>query len=139
MADNALRQLGEPRINIFADRQRPEPLHLEINNWEHAVNLLYQECVRRNLVDELIIKLKTKIDDGGCGLKSVSDNIKEHFRSEKTRFNVLSNRLIGAQAIRMAKFGLRVVDILKCESESDMQKFKRVSISNIFETLTRAW
>jgi len=31
MASNGIRQLGEPRINLFADRQRPEPLHLEIN------------------------------------------------------------------------------------------------------------
>ena len=29
MADNGLRQLGPPRIGIFADRQRPEPLQLE--------------------------------------------------------------------------------------------------------------
>ena len=39
MADNGLRQLGPPRINLFADCQRPEPLHLEINNWEHVLNV----------------------------------------------------------------------------------------------------
>lgn len=53
MAENGLRQLGEPRIDIFANRQRPEPLHLEINSWEHATNLLYQEAVRRGKVSQL--------------------------------------------------------------------------------------
>ena len=29
MAEHGIRQLGEPRIGSFADRQRPDPLHLE--------------------------------------------------------------------------------------------------------------
>ena len=30
MAEKGIRQFGEPRINIFVNRQHPEPLHLEI-------------------------------------------------------------------------------------------------------------
>ena len=41
MASNGLRQMGIPRINIYADRQRLEPFHLEVNNWQHVLNLLY--------------------------------------------------------------------------------------------------
>ena len=44
MADNGLRQLGPPRIGIFADRQRPEPLHLEVNNWSHILSIIYQHA-----------------------------------------------------------------------------------------------
>ena len=32
MAKNGLRQIGEPRIGPHANLQRPEPLHLEVNN-----------------------------------------------------------------------------------------------------------
>ena len=39
MAEHGFRQLGEPRIGMFADRRRPEPLHLEINNWQHIMDL----------------------------------------------------------------------------------------------------
>ena len=46
MAENGLRQLGPPRIGIFAERIRPEPLHLEINNWTHVLDLIYKEAVR---------------------------------------------------------------------------------------------
>ena len=38
MAGNGLRQLGEPRTGEFANRQRPEPVHNEINAWRLNVN-----------------------------------------------------------------------------------------------------
>lgn len=77
MAENGLRQLGEPRIGLFANRQRPEPLHLEINNWEHATNLLYQETVRRGLLSHCFLAfpfsvLRDSITNNGCGLASVA-------------------------------------------------------------------
>ena len=37
MSKEGLRQLCAPRIGIFADRLSPEPLHLEINNWQHLL------------------------------------------------------------------------------------------------------
>ena len=51
MADNGLRQLGIPRIGIYANLQKPEPLHLEINNWEHVIYVLYLEAVRKGKID----------------------------------------------------------------------------------------
>ena len=33
MASNGVRQLGESRIGIFSNRQRPDPFHHEVNNW----------------------------------------------------------------------------------------------------------
>ena len=50
MAENGLREIGEPRISIFANRVRPEPVHCEINGWQHLLNLIYQEGLCRNLV-----------------------------------------------------------------------------------------
>ena len=60
MAESGFRQLGEPRIWVFADRQRPEPMHLEINNWQHLLNLLYKEAIQRNKIEEFIAILKQK-------------------------------------------------------------------------------
>ena len=110
MASNGMRQLGEPRINICAYRQKPIPFHLEVNNWEH--NLLYMQCVQRIVVDKLVGVLKITISKGGCGLKNIGENILEHYNCEKTRFNKLSNRLIGSQAIILAKYGMRAFDVL---------------------------
>ena len=50
MAENGLREIEEPRISIFANRVRPEPVHCEINGWQHLLNLIYQEGLRRDLV-----------------------------------------------------------------------------------------
>ena len=35
MAGNGIQQLGPPRIGQFANRLRPEPMHCEINAWQH--------------------------------------------------------------------------------------------------------
>ena len=135
MAATGIRQLGEPRIGMYAERQRPEPFHLEVYNWEHTFNLLYIQCVQRNVVDKLIEVLKTSVSKGGCGLKSVAVNIEEHYKNEAKRCNKLANRLIGAQAISLAKYGLRAVDVLKRDDESPLEKMYRALISKIFESL----
>ena len=80
MADKGYRQLGEPRIGVFADRLRPEPLHLEINNWQHVLDLIYKEAVRRGKFQNFIQVLKSpkhNIDLPGFGLKFIASLI-EH-------------------------------------------------------------
>ena len=54
MADKGMRQLGPARIGVCADRQRPEPLHCEINAWQQFLNIAYQESVQRNLFDQFV-------------------------------------------------------------------------------------
>ena len=54
MAESGIRQLGPPRIGIFADRQRPEPVHCEINAWQHLLNIIYREAVQRGKFTEFI-------------------------------------------------------------------------------------
>ena len=49
MAENGIRQLGLPRIGHFADKLRPEPMHCEVNAWQHYIDLLYLEAVRRGI------------------------------------------------------------------------------------------
>ena len=71
MAENAIQQLRKPRIGRFADRQRPEPLHIEINNWEHVLNLIYHEAVQRGCFENFIITMKcskTEADPSKQGL-----------------------------------------------------------------------
>ena len=55
MANNGFRQLGEPRMNVFTDKQMPDPLHLKINNWDEILN---QECVQRDFINILVNLLK---------------------------------------------------------------------------------
>ena len=54
MAEDGIRQLGHPRIDIFAERQRPEPLHCEINAWQQLLNIIYLESVQRDKFDDFI-------------------------------------------------------------------------------------
>ena len=54
MAENRIRQLGPPRIGHFADRQRPEPVHCEINAWQHLLNIIYREAVQRGIFTKFI-------------------------------------------------------------------------------------
>ena len=49
MAENNFRQVGEPRIGVFVDRQKPDTLHTEINAWQHALNLIYLEVIYQGL------------------------------------------------------------------------------------------
>ena len=56
MAKTGLRQLGKPRIGIFADCQRPEPEHNEINSWQHMLNVIDKKALQRDIV-ELFLKV----------------------------------------------------------------------------------
>ena len=138
MADNGFRQLGEPRIGIFADRIRPEPLHLEINNWQHVLNIIYFEAVRRKRYKEFSNVVKSPITDTenpGCGLKFIGDRIDEHYMNESIRMIKIDVRLIGAQAIALAQFSFRLVDSLYITHENKAQVTKLLSLTKICQTL----
>lgn len=141
MAENGIRQLGEPRIGIFADRMKPDPLHLEINNWTHCLNVIYQEAVRRNKFREFstILKAPVKCSNdnamSGCGMRFVGKMIEEHYADEKKRLKTPEVRLIGAQAILLAQYGHRLVDTLKLQSESDVQAVTRLALAQIVISL----
>ena len=86
----------------------------------------------------LVSKLNDNISDGGCGLKELGASIEDHFKSEKTKDTKLSERLIGEQAIKLAKYGLRLVDALNTSTEfeeSEILYFYRCALSKTFETL----
>ena len=118
MAEHGIRQLGEPRIGSFADRQRPDPLHLEINSWQHILNVLYLESIRRDRYEHFDKVLRLPKTEGGCNLKFVADKIKEHYDAVSTRMKLLTIRLIGSQAITLAQFGYRLIDCLETETIS---------------------
>jgi len=128
MASKGIRQLG-----IFCDRQKPDPLHLEINSWQHVLNVMYLEAVRRSKFDQFNQTLRSNKSKNGCGLKFVADHIKEHFDS--TRMKSLTIRLIGAQAINLAQFSYRIIDALEIENESNGELITRLAIAKICEVL----
>ena len=61
MAEHGIRQLGSPRIGLFADRVKPDPLHCEINAWQHMLDLIYSESVRRCAFDKFIQTLSAPV------------------------------------------------------------------------------
>ena len=193
MAGNGLRQLGEPRIGEFANRQRPEPVHNKINAWQHILNLIYKEALRRNVIDLFLEILSSPVDttsngqvklsptllttphqEGvgervrqvdivnrqarafdehmqeatagsgvsgrkqGCGLSFVANKTREHYNDKDHRNNNLTARLIGEQAIALAKYSYRQVDALEIEGESEAQKLKRQALGKASEHLRNA-
>ena len=196
MKENGIRQAGPPRIREFADKQRPEPMHNEINAWQHLLNLTYQEAVMRGVVSEFLHILSSPITHAmhtvqplqspmtcysnagntsgvgsrvrecelaskaatelhtnlnamasapssrsnslGCGLPFVSGKIKEHFEVKEKRQNQLSVRLIGAQAIGLARYCFRLIDTLETEDESPSQRIKRLALGKVAQYLRDA-
>ena len=133
MAEKGLRQLGPPRIGLFADRQRPDPLHLEVNNWSHILSMIYREAVLHDNFEVFCKLLSLPVRSGGCGLKPICPMIKEHYNHDK--FKKLTVRLIGAQAIKLSKYSLRLVDALKQGCQGKYSNIKFITISKICERL----
>ena len=69
MAENGIWQIVYPRIGEYADRERPELVHNEINAWQHILNVIYQEALRRGLV-------KTFLEVLSLPLQACDNNLK---------------------------------------------------------------
>lgn len=74
----------------------------------------------------------------GCGLGYLASIVREHYSDESNRHNKLPVRLIGNQAIALARYSYRLVDTLKCENETEAQKAKRLALGKIGEYLRNA-
>lgn len=74
----------------------------------------------------------------GCGLAYLANRIDEHYKNENKRYNRLPVRLIGAQAIALARFGYRLADCLQYPQETDGQKLKRIALSKSVQFLRNA-
>ena len=176
MRENGLRQVGSPQIRDFADRQRPEPVHNEINAWQHFLNLLYKESLMRNVTETFLQVLSAPVTTAneekktlseasvshpegagervwqhdlptksagefskyvneivnahvgvgqhllGCGLAFVASLIREHYKDKDKRSNNLSIRLIGEQAIALARYSYRLVDALVVQTRHLQRK-----------------
>ena len=78
MRENGLRQVGSPRIRDFADRQRPEPVHNEINAWQHFLNLLYKESLMRNVTETFLQVLSAPVTTANEEKKTSSEASVSH-------------------------------------------------------------
>lgn len=156
MAEEGIRQLDTPLIGEFAERQRPEPMHCEINAWQNVLNVIYREYVDRDMFSKftdilaapkvnssLPVDITTKsllnqeksLHVLGLGLGYLVPKIKEHYNSESSRFNKLPTRLIGEQAIALANYSYRLIDGLATEDESQPQRLKRLVLGKLAEFL----
>ena len=73
----------------------------------------------------------------GCRLSYLLTKVKEHYDDESKRFNKLSVRLIGTQAIPLARHSYRLVDALQTTSETEGEKL-RLTLRKIVEYLQNA-
>ena len=76
MADNGIRQVGKPRIGIYADRMRPDPLHCEINAWQHMLDVIYRESVQRGVFDSFLKTLSSPVSSNcpGTDVRDTTSN-----------------------------------------------------------------
>jgi hypothetical protein len=120
---------------------------------QQVLNIVYQESVQRKMFDQFIKVLgdppspssaaepvieRHKEQVFGCALQFLVPYIKAHLDDEKKRFNKIPTRIIGEQAIAIARYGHRLVDILEFPDESAVQKVKRLSLSRIMLYLRNA-
>ena len=82
-----------------------------------------------------MIALGDSVTTGGCGLKCIATKIKEHCDDKNTRSNKLGIRLIGAQAIALARYSLRIVDQIKDIDDTPTTKMQMVVLSKICQKL----
>ena len=68
----------------------------------------------------------------------MASRVKEHFSNETNRYNKLPVRLIGNQAIALARYYYRLVDTLESEDEAEAQTIQRLALSKIGEYLRNA-
>ena len=74
----------------------------------------------------------------GCGLSYLRSKLEEHYSDEGKCFNKLSIRLIGEQAIVLARHCYRLIDCLASDNETEGEKLKRLALSKIAEYLRNA-
>lgn len=139
MAEEGIRQFDTALIGDYAERQRPEPMHCEINAWQNVLNVIYLEYVERGMFPRLteVISAHTSGNSPvlGCGLGYLVTKMKEHYSFESTRHNKLPIRLIGEQAIALANYSYRLVDGLVVIHESQPQRLRRFALGKLVEYL----
>jgi hypothetical protein len=74
----------------------------------------------------------------GCGLPHIASRIKEHYQDESKRGNKLPIRLIGDQAIALARYSYCLVDSLNLDDESQAEQLKRSALAKIAQFLRNA-
>ena len=61
MAENGLRQVGVPKIGIFANLQQPEQMHNKVNAWQRLLNLMYKEALQRQCIESFLDVLSASV------------------------------------------------------------------------------
>ena len=74
----------------------------------------------------------------GCNLAFLSTKVREHYADEAKRCNKLSVRLIGAQAIALARYSYRIVDSLQTANETDGEILRLLALGKIVHYLRNA-
>lgn len=68
----------------------------------------------------------------------LSQQIREHYNDKEKSSNKISTRLIGEQAISLARYSFRLIDALEMEGESQPQKIKRLVLGKVAQYLRDA-
>ena len=82
---------------------------------------------------ELLVN--TQSQTAGCGLRYLVYNIKEHHADRNKRHNKIPTRLIGRQAIALARYKYRLIDSLQLPNESPEQSLKQLALGRIVHYL----
>ena len=97
-----------------------------------------EQNLRQHLEQAGIQHVRKVPGKGGCGLGYLASRVREHYNDESTRHKKLSVRLIGNQAIGLARYSYRLVDTLRYDNESEAQKIKRFALGKKGEYLRNA-
>ena len=89
-------------------------------------------------MEEFLAVLGASLNKGGCNLKFVASKIREHYMDKKHCFNKFPGvRLIGAQAITLARYSFRLIDSIIGDSDSKYELIRLMALSKICQTLRK--
>ena len=97
-----------------------------------------EEDLRQHLQKTVIHRVRQAAGKRGCGLGYLASKVREHYNDESNRHNKLPVRLIGNQAIALARYSYRLVDTLKCDNETEAQKIQRLALGKASKYLRNA-
>ena len=101
--------------------------------------LLYIEALQNSKMEIFLSTLASSVVSGGCGLHFTATHIRGHYNQVSERFKTFpsSCRLIGDQAIELARRSLLIIDALKSTSNSEIQSTRLIILSKLCQTLRK--
>ncbi|PFX32999.1 hypothetical protein AWC38_SpisGene2093 [Stylophora pistillata] len=144
MAENGIRQVVYPRIVQDSPRERKTASSILSSYPEGAGERVRKSVLVREqhkVIQQAIGSAATSgsvsgnSDRKGCQLAFLARKIREHYNDKDKKSNNIATRLIGEQAVPLARYSFRLIDALRMNDESSPQRIKHLALGKAAQFL----